>query len=62
MFDLDAKFRSQARDSTMDHFIEAMRESLSIDGGKTIEEVVGESDVPDKVRERALLYLEQADV
>ena len=46
----------------MDHFIEVMRESLALDGGKSLEEVVGETDVPDKVRERALLYLEQADV
>ena len=62
IFDLDAKFRSQTRDSTMDHFIEVMRESLVIEGGKSLAEVIRETDVPDKVRERALLYLEQADV
>ncbi|MDB4278192.1 metallophosphoesterase [Deltaproteobacteria bacterium] len=62
VFDTDAKFRTEARDSTMDHFIEVMRESLVLDGGKTVEETVEGADVPDKVRERALLYLEQADV
>jgi exonuclease SbcC len=62
IFDLDAKFRSQTRDSTMDHFIEVMRETMTTEGGKSLEEVIGETDVPDKVRERALLYLEQADV
>jgi len=61
VFDFDAKFRTEARDSTMDHFITAMRESLVLDSGKTVEEAVEGFDVPDKVRERALLYLEQAD-
>jgi DNA repair exonuclease SbcCD nuclease subunit len=61
VFDLDAKFRSEARDSTMDHFIETMRESLVLESGETVEQTVANLDVPDTVRERALLYLEQAD-
>jgi DNA repair exonuclease SbcCD nuclease subunit len=61
VFDLDAKFRSEARDSTMDHFIESMRDSLVLESGKTVQEAVETFDVPNKVRERALLYLEQSD-
>lgn len=61
VFNLDAKFRSEARDSTMDHFIESMREKLVLDSGKTVAEAVEGFDVPDTVRERALLYLEQVD-
>ena len=61
VFDLDARVRAEARTMTMDAFVASVRSTLVDSGGSTLEETVGNlQDVSEKVREKALLYLERA--
>ena len=60
VFDLEGRDRAQARESKMDVFVENIRGTLAKAASRNLETVVQEMDgVPDAVRERALLYLEQ---
>lgn len=62
VFDIEGRVRQEARSMTMDSFVESIREKLLSEQGKSIEDVVGGmADVPEKVREKVLLYLERAE-
>ena len=61
VFDVEGRVRQESRASTMDAFVESIREKLLSEQGKSIEDVVRAMDkVPDKVREKVLLCLERA--
>lgn len=60
VFDLDARVREEARTMTVDAFVESIQESLTLSKSETLEDVVGGmGGIPDRIRERALLFLEQ---
>ncbi len=60
VFDVAGKARAEARASTVDSFAESVRARLASEQGRDVAEVVAGLDIPDKVRERVLLYLERA--
>lgn len=61
VFDLDAKVRAEARTMTVDAFVASVKDTLISDKGKSLQEVIGDmGGVPEVVREKALLYVEQA--
>jgi len=61
VFDVEGRVRQESRAMTMDAFVESIRDKLITEHGKPVEDVVQSmSDVPDKVRERVLHYLEKA--
>lgn len=61
VFNLDARVRSQARESTMDAFVETVREELAEKPKQSLKETVeGMANLPQKVREKAQMYLELA--
>jgi len=62
VFDLDAHVRAEARATTMDAFVSSVRETLVDTEGESLEDVVRVSSVPEQVQERAIAYLEMADV
>lgn len=59
VFDLDARVRSEARTMTMDAFIQSVRATLVDSANGSLEDAVGKSALSEKVKERALLYLEK---
>lgn len=62
VFDIEGRNRQESRAMTMDAFVESVRQKLVVEHGKDLVEVVEKmDDVPEKVRERVLLYLEQAE-
>lgn len=61
VFDVAGRVRQETRTSTMDAFVESIRERLLTEQGKSVEDVVrGMDKVPDKVREKVLSCLERA--
>lgn len=60
VFDVAGRARAEARASTVDAFAESVRARLASERGRDVAEVVAGLDVPDRVRERVLLYLERA--
>lgn len=60
VFDIEAKDREEIREFTMDAFVDSLKRSLDRIQGKSLEDTIREADVPPKVRELALHYLEQA--
>jgi DNA repair exonuclease SbcCD nuclease subunit len=61
VFDVEGRIRAESRTMTMDAFVESVRKKLIVEKGKPLEDVIASmEDVPPKVRERVLLYLEQA--
>ena len=63
VFDLERRVQQETRAMTMDAFVSSLQETLAAaDGGETLDEKIGKFDVPDAVRERATLYIEQAKV
>ena len=60
VFDVAGRARAVARASTVDSFAESVRARLMTERGRDVAEVVAGLDVPDRVRERVLLYLERA--
>ncbi len=60
VFDIAGKARAEARASTVDTFAESVRARLASERGRDVKIIVGGLDVPDRVRERVLLYLERA--
>lgn len=60
VFDIDAKVRAEARTMTLDAFVESVRTALVEERSDSIEDAVEEMDIPDRVRERAMVYWEQA--
>lgn len=62
VFDIEGRNRQESRAMTMDAFVESVRQKLVVEHGKDLTEIVGGmDDVPEKVRERVLLYLERAE-
>ena len=60
VFDVAGKARAEARASTVDSFAESVRARLASEQGRDVADVVSGLDIPDRVRERVLLYLERA--
>lgn len=61
VFDLVGKARAEGRELAIESFVESLQESLMAGQGETVQQKVeGLDDIPDKVRERTLLYLERA--
>lgn len=61
VFDITGRIRAESRKMTADSFIESIRESLKVTPEKSLLDTVREQpDVPELVRERAILYLEQS--
>jgi DNA repair exonuclease SbcCD nuclease subunit len=62
VFDLVAKEKGEARDELIDEFAEKIRNGSLVDiSEEPLEDLVrAMPDIPDNVRERAILYLEQA--
>jgi exonuclease SbcC len=61
VFDMDARVREEARTMTVDAFVESVRKSIFQERVETVESTVDNMDtVPERVRERALGFLEKA--
>lgn len=61
VFDVEGRARVEARTLSMDAFVDSVKQKLITERGTDIKDIVqGMGDVPDLVRERVLLYLEQA--
>jgi exonuclease SbcC len=59
VFDMDARVREEAREMTVDAFVESVREALVETKSASVEESIeGMDGVPDVVRERALGFME----
>lgn len=60
VFDMDGRVRAEARETTMDAFVASVKETL-VDAReiKLEESVESMTDLPDQVRERAVMYLER---
>lgn len=62
VFDIEGRNRQESRSMTMDAFVESVRKKLVVERDKDLSELLdGMDDVPDKVKERVLLYLERAE-
>ncbi len=59
VFDMAGRARAVERTSTVNAFAESVRARLEQEKGRTVEESVAGMDLPDKVRERVLSYLER---
>ena len=61
VFDLDGRVRTEARTAAMDFFVESIKETLASNTQTSLLDIVrGLPDIPEEVREQAVLYLEQA--
>jgi len=60
VFDVAGRARAEARASTVDAFAESVRARLASERGRDVSDVVSGLDIPDRVRERVLMYLERA--
>ena len=61
IFDLDSRQKAEMRETVMENFVASLSKALEgSQDADSLDDVVRSSDVPDKVRERALSYLERA--
>ena len=61
VFDVTAKVRSESRASTMNAFVDALKESLVLKDGQSVEEAIANVEgIPHVIRERALSFVEKA--
>jgi exonuclease SbcC len=61
VFDLDGRVRTEARTAAMDFFVESIKETLASNTQTSLLDIIrGLPDIPEEVREQAILYLEQA--
>ena len=61
VFDIEGRVRAEARDLNMEAFVESIQGTLEESAGKPLIEIVRElPDIDERVREQAILYLEQA--
>jgi hypothetical protein len=59
VFDMESRVREEARDMTVDAFVESVREALVVSKSDSVEESIGSMvGVPEVVRERALGFME----
>lgn len=62
VFDVEGRVRQEARSMTMDAFVESVKAKLVAEKGKSLADAIDAMDnVPSKVKERVLLYLERAE-
>ena len=59
VFDLEARERAIMRSNTIDTFVDSVKQRILTEAGKDITDIVGSMDVPQRVKERVLMYLEQ---
>lgn len=59
VFDLEARERSILRSNTIDTFVENVKQRIVSDAGKDLNEILSGMDVPSRVKEKVLMYLEQ---
>ncbi len=61
VFDLDRRIKDESRDMNMEMFVDSIQETLEESKGESIEDVIRSlPDIPEAVREEALLQWEQA--
>ena len=60
VFDMEKRAREEAREMTVDAFVESVRQELQSSSDRPFSEVVAAMDLPDKVKERAMAYIEEA--
>jgi hypothetical protein len=61
IFDMDKRVKEEARSMTLDAFVDSIKKEFQTKNGDSFEDIVkGMSDIPDKIRERTLEYIEQA--
>jgi DNA repair exonuclease SbcCD nuclease subunit len=61
VFDVEGRARAEMRESVMDDFVTKLKETLVLDGSEdSLGDAIRTAEVPDSVRERALVYLENA--
>jgi len=60
VFDMQKRVREEARAMTVDAFVESIRRELQGSTGRPFREIVTAAEVPAKVKERALDYIERA--
>jgi DNA repair exonuclease SbcCD nuclease subunit len=60
VFDVERRKQVETRFSSIDSFVSSLKTEISGEDKPSIQEAVEGMDLPDKVREQALLYLEQA--
>jgi len=58
VFDLEGRTRQEAKEMTVDAFVESVKATLTQENRKPLLDEVREMDMLDPVRERAVLYLE----
>lgn len=58
VFDTVKRVREEARETTMDAFVESVRRDLRSNANRSFRDMVGELDIPDRVKERVLAYIE----
>lgn len=59
VFDLEEKVKFDARSMIVEDFVKRIQDTLSSGAAKSLEEEVSGMELPEKVRERVLYYLEQ---
>lgn len=63
IFDLERRVQQETRAMTMDAFVSSLQETLAEAGdSESLDQKIDKLDVPNAVRERAVLYLERARV
>lgn len=60
IFDLEKRVREEARAMTVDAFVESLKAELESHSGDSFDEIIEGMDIPAKVKERALQFIEKA--
>jgi exonuclease SbcD len=60
VFDMEKRVREEARAMTVDAFVESVKRELQSSSTKPFEDLVSSMEMPDRVKERALGYIEAA--
>lgn len=60
IFDMDKRTREEARAMTVDAFVESVKQELEAKPDRPFEEILEGMDIPSKVKERALEFIENA--
>jgi hypothetical protein len=59
IFDLEKREKEEIREDTMTTFVGSLKESLASSSQTDLREAIMELEIPNSIKERALLYLEQ---
>jgi hypothetical protein len=60
VFDMEKRVREESRAMTVDAFVESVRQELQTSSDRPFSEIVDELEIPLKVKERALEYIDKA--